>query len=270
MSGGTEKRSQIMPTTSPDDTGFMMPDYDFGANVPTPKSVGVGPGDSLDSVIDAAKGVAYYVDLIGFGEPSNSLTRSMGSKPRPLGINFFTKTGMTCDNGASMWQYFEGIPKGDAMGKYVTAALNEMGFPSLKGIAPGMIEDVKAALNPTPILQATFGSVYPKCVQVTKSVGDPRGYTTDPVTGDVWVQGDIQYNPGPVQTKWIQALNRKGDPIYLSADEYKNTPKTMTLDGTPIPKPTSIVDEGFENGQKTSMILAVVFLCAAAALALRR
>lgn len=274
MSGGTESRTEIMPTTSPDDTGFMMPEYDFGGNVPTPRQVGVRSGGSISDVVDAVKGVAYYTDLIGFGGATSGLTQSMGVKPRPLGINFFTKTGMTCDNGADMWQYFQGIPKGDALGKTIQNAMAEMGLPAMRGIAPGMIEDVQAALDPTPILQATFGSVYPKCVQATLPVGDGRGYTTDPASGDVWVQGPIQYTNGPVQTKWIQATNKKGAPIYVSADVYKNTPKTMKPDGTPNKTKeeeafSNEVIEGFENGQKMSVLLAVLFLCGAAALSLR-
>ena len=268
MSGGTENRTEIMPTTSPEDTGFMQPNYDFGANVRTPKSIGVTVGGTISDVIHAAGGVSYYTDLIGFGQSTNGLTSGMDIKP--LGINFFTKTGMTCDNGAAMWQYFQGVPTGNSLGKHVAGAISEMGFPAMRGLAPGMIEDVESALDPRPILQATFGSVHPKCVQTTLPVGDTRGYTKDPITGDVWVQGDVQYRGGvPVQTHWIQAVDSGGNPIYLSADDYNNTPKTVGRDGTALPPPPSI-QEGFEGGQKMSLLLAVLFLCTAAAISLPR
>lgn len=270
MSGGTETRSEIMPTTSPEDTGFMLPNYDYAANVPTPFVVGVRQDGSIEGVVNAVKGVAYYTDLIGFGQPTNFLTKSMSVQPTPLGINFFTKTGMTCDNGADMWQYFQGIPKGDSLGPYVQRAIAQMGLPQMRGIAPGMIEDVQAALDPRPLLQATFGSVYPKCKPLTALVGDTRGFTTDPATGDVWVQGDIQYYNNnyryPIQTRWVQATDWKGNPTFLSADEYNNTPKTMNPDGTSKEKKV----EGFEDGRKLSMLLAVLFLCGAAAISLRK
>ena len=81
-------------------------------------------------------------------------------------------------------------------------------------------------------------------------------------------KGNIQYLNNefryPIQTRWVQAT-RKGQPIFLSADEY--TPKTMNPDGTRKETKTT---EGFEDGQKLSMLLAVLFLCGAAALSLRK
>ena len=75
-SGGNETRSSILPKVDAEgDAGFMLPGYDFQAAVPGPASIGVRRDNSLGSVVDAAKGVAYYVDMIGFGEASNPLSR---------------------------------------------------------------------------------------------------------------------------------------------------------------------------------------------------
>jgi hypothetical protein len=257
MSGGTEDRKKIIPAVQPEDTGFVLPKYSYADSLRTPNEIGVRSGGSIGDVVDAARGVMYYADVIGFA-------KSSGFSRGPfdvLGINYFVKTGLTCDNGADMWMYFEGIPKGNALGKKIQSVADRMGL-SLKGLAPGMIEDMKAGLDPTPILQATFGSAYPKCVQVTKPVGDINGNLGD--SESKWIKGDITYvNGKPAQTRWIQATtNGREEPIYMDRGEYDKTPKTMKPDGTPIPPPPP-VEEDFQNGQKASLLLAVVFLCSA-------
>ena len=265
MSGGTETRKQILPTAKPEDTGYILPDYDFAANLPMPDSVGVRRGDSLGDVLSAAKGVMYYTDTIGFGGPSSSLTRGMPF--RKLGINFFTKTGMTCSNGADMWSYFEGIPTGNALGSTLTTAMAKMGYPKLQGLAPGIIEDTKAALNPRPIVQAAFGNPYPVCEQVTLQVGDDIGQLSQPsstdsngrvIPGQQWIYGDVIHKNGvPMQTRWVQKIDPKGNPVFISKEEFDATPKTYAPDGS---KKTIA---GFEDAGKASLVVAVVLLCGA-------
>ncbi len=267
-SGGTEKRESILPTMSPEDTGYMLPNYDFAANMPMPNTVGVERDDTLGSVVSAAKGVMYYADMIGFGNSSSAFTRGMPF--RKLGINFFTKTGMTCSNGADMWTYFEGIPKGDALGKTLEIAMENMKYPKLQGLAPGIIEDTKAALNPRPILQAAFGNPYAVCEQVTKQVGDDIGNIIEPALknangdpipgtgGERWVYGDVNYINGvPTQTRWVQKLDAKGNPIFITQKQFDTTPKTHNPDGT-LKKVS-----GFEDAGKASLVVAVVLLCGA-------
>jgi hypothetical protein len=259
---GAETRTQILPSINlDDDAGFTLPNYDFAANVPRPNQIGVKRGDSFGDVLSAAKGIGYYTDLIGFGQSSSRLTSGMDF--RQLGINFFTKTGMTCSNGADMWTYFEGIPKGDAVGKTMQKAMSEMGLPELKGLAPGMLEDVKAGVNPKEIGRAAFGYVYPKCVQKTLPVGDDRGQIRDPETNDVWIKGPVEYKNGiPRQTRWVQEMDGKGNPVYMSAEAWEKAPKTHNPDGS-IKKQTK---EGFEDSDRASVLVAVVLLSVAFAL----
>jgi hypothetical protein len=250
---GQETRDQILPNSPQDAAAFQQPNYDFAGQLKMPNQVGVSRGDSLGHVVDAAKGMLYYSDMIGFGEASSGFTR--GLPFQRLGINYFMPTGLKCSNGADMWTYFEGIPKGDAMG---------MGYPQMRGLAPGIMEDSKAALNPMPILQAAFGNVYPVCEKQTFPVGDDLGRIRDPnidakdPAGE-WVKGDVQIiNGRPHQTKWVQKVDAKGNPVYLTQKEYESTPKTMNPDGTPK------AIEGFEDeGRKTSLLLAILFLTAA-------
>jgi hypothetical protein len=51
----------------------------------------------------------------------------------------------------------------------------------------------------------------------------------------------------------------------MDRDKYDKTPKTMNANGTPVkaPPPTKEKFEDLENGQKTSLLLAIVFLCGA-------
>jgi len=204
----------------------------------------------------------FYSDLIGFGESTNRMTRGMPITA--IGINFFMPSGLTCSNGADMWTYFEGIPTGDALGRRVNNAIAEMGLPRMRGLAPGIIEDAKEALNPRPLLQAAFGNVYPKCVQVTRGVGDATGRTQDPEDGSKWYVGDqksLQYiNGWPAQTKWIQETDPKGNLVYVSQKVFNDTPKTHNPDGT------RKEIGGFEDVNKASIVVAIVLFATAFAI----
>jgi len=231
---GNEKSTSLLPSAAPGGLGFFGSPYNPADALPTPLSIGVRDDDSLSSVIDAVKGVAYYTDAIGFGESTNVLSRGMGLKP--LGVNYFMNTGQTCSNGATMYQYFEGIPTGNALGGKIGKAMAEQNL-ALKGLVPGMMEDVQGALNPMPLLNAMMGSGYPQCKQITKQVGDTNGLIADPQTKVPWIedpktafkQGNLYY-----QTRWVLATNDKtGLGITLTKQQYDKTPKTMNKDGTP-------------------------------------
>ena len=172
---GTEKRKQILPAIAPQGVGFLGPAYDPVDELLLPHQIGVREEGSMGATVDAVKAAAYYADMIGFGAASNPLTKSMDIKPTPLGVNYFAKTGMVCDNGAEMYRYVQGIPTGNAIGKRAREAMEGAGFPALRGFAPGILEDVQEAVNPTPILGALFGSGYPKCKEVEMEVGSAAG-----------------------------------------------------------------------------------------------
>jgi hypothetical protein len=260
MSGGTESRTQILPTKEPEDTGFILPNYDFTANLPTPAQIGVRRGGSLGDVASAASGIIYYTDVIGFGESSNPMTR--GKPFTRLGINFFMKSGLQCDNGADMWTYFEGIPVGNALGSSVKKAMAEMGMPQLRGLAPGILEDAQSALDPRPLVNAAFGSVYPVCELKSLPVGDEKGQIKDPNTDDIWIKGPVTYKNGRAyQSRWTQKMDKRGNPVFLNKDAFDKVPKTFNPDGSPK------TSEGFmDDSRKSSLVLAIIFLCGAGVL----
>lgn len=241
---GSENRQQILPSGIPQDLGFLGSSYNPADELPTPSQVGVRAGDNLSDVINAVKGVAYYTDVIGFGESSTSFTRDMGL--RPLGVNYFIPTGQKCSNGADMYQYMEGIPTGAALGEKVKRAMKDMGLPGLRGLAPGMLEDAQGALNPGPLMGAIFGSGYPVCEEVTMPVGDANGniFSSEMKSwiGSVPDARIVRQNNITYQRAWVQAKDPKsGAPRTLSREDWEKTPKIYNPDGTP----KSVKKEGF-------------------------
>jgi len=252
---GAEKRANILPTADPAGPGFLGPKYDPSNFVPLPGDIGVRRGDNLSDVTNAVKGVAYYSDLIGFGESSNKLTSGMDFQH--FGVNYFMRTGAKCSNGAEMWMYVETIPKGDVLGERIKKGLASAGLPALRGLAPGMLEDVSSALDPRPVIGALFNGAYPSCRRVTYPVGDEKGRIADPDSGDMWVEGPVEMRNGqPHQTRWIQDKT-------LSRDQWENEKKTMKPDGTPIVTQSQTIEKF--QGNLTGVELATALILGTAA-----
>jgi hypothetical protein len=253
---GSEQRTSILPSAVPD-LGFFGSPYNPADAMKTPPQLGVRVGDSIRDVAAAVKGVGFYTDQIGFGAPSTALTNGMPLQP--LGVNYFLNTGVTCSNGAQMWEYIQGIPDGSAMGKNVQRTMAEMGLPALRGLAPGMIEDAKKALDPSPLIQSVLGSGYPQCRQVTLPVGDAYDRIRDPDMGEAWISDPLtafQRGGKWYQTRWVQDTDRKGQPIQLSRDEWAAAAKTHRPNGQPRA-------EGFEQLQSPWVVVTLGILCAA-------
>ena len=251
---GSQTDTSKLPGIVPDGVGFFGSSYSPADAMKTPGQIGVTVGDSMSDVISGVKGVGFYIDQIGFGAPSTRLTQGMPLKP--LGVNYYIQTGSICSNGAEMWHYMKGITEGDALGENMKIAMEEMGLPPLKGLAPGMIEDAENALNPMPLISSLFGSGYPQCRQVTLPVGDAYGRISDPRTNETWISHPETAeltSDGYVQTKWIQDIDDSGNPLYLSRDQYEAAEKTQNVDGTDI--------EGFINITNPSSIIVIGVLC---------
>lgn len=264
---GNEGRTSILPTGNTD-LGFKEPNYDYAGAIPLPGTINVGPGTSLESVFNAVKGMAFYTDTIGFGQSSSALTAGMPL--RPLGINYFSPTYQNCPNGARMWNYIQGIPEGNSLGETVKKAFEQQGFPALKGLGPGALEDTKIALNPMPYVNAIIGDPFPQCEQKTLQVGDSQGRTSDPSDPtNVWIPAYEISNGKPVQTKWVHKTDSKGNKIFIDRQAYRCTEKTLNDDGTPNPKPPpldSSCKQGFIGRMDIFTVQDTVSLAVAAAL----
>lgn len=228
---GLENRTSILPTpATPSGPGLLGPDYSFADNVPLPGQVGVRDGDDLDSVIGSVKAIGYYVDMIGFGEASSGLSRGVGpgGGPKALGVRTWMKTGLTCSNGADMWMYLDGVPKGNALGERISDGLKSAGLPGMRGLAPGIMEDAQSALNPIPIVKTIFGTGFPQCRLETQPVGDQDGNIQNPskkekgANDGYYVQNPetvFQQDGRSVQKRW--AFDR--DLIQSDWDKAKKT-----------------------------------------------
>ena len=220
---------------TPNMTTILGPKYDYSAELPTPKSVGVNFGDgSWGGIKGAMAGVDYYSDVIGFGE-TTGFAKGNGLTMNPLGIRYFINSGSTCSNGQDMYQYVNTIPQGlpGRLGREIQETLKV----KLRGLAPGMFEDAAKALNPAPMFNAMVNSGYARCRKVSLPVGDPEGRIQSPVTGELWIDPSkeaLTYPNGkPHASHWI--FNS-----WVSAEEYAADKKV----------------EGFRGGLGQSQVIA--------------
>lgn len=197
-----------------------MANYDFAAEVPLPAAVGVRRDGSIGAIMDSVAAVNYYTDVIGFGTKTGINRRDM----QPLGVRYFMTTGMTCSNGEAAHLYVDSTPKGDLLGRRVKKALEQSGLPNLRGLAPGIMEDARDALNPLPLLSAAYSSGVPLCEQVDLPVGDLNGNIRSPEEPDtVWVPDpDVRWD-GASGTwrlrRWVQTRDAHGAPQWAEPGE---------------------------------------------------
>ena len=242
---GNNTGQDMLPNKPATGPGYLGPDYSPGDQLKVPGQIGVKRGGGLDDVIRAVKGVGYYTDMVAFGAESSSFTRGMGQSP--LGVNYFINTGLTCSNGATMWEYVETIPTGTALGTNVKKALASSGLPPLKGMAPGIIEDAKSALNPFPVINAVIGSGYPQCTLKRLPVGDPANkiqnidgvLIVDPsgiILGkdgryyqERWIQDKTSVANNGYENEWENFM--RGSDIQLAFGDWEKVPKVYRPDG---------------------------------------
>jgi hypothetical protein len=176
-----------------------------------------------------------------------------------------------------MWEYVQTIPTGGALGEKIKNAMRGVGLPQLRGMAPGILEDAQAALNPFPVINAVVGSGYPQCRLVKKKVGDFDGNVYN-VDGVLLVDpvGLIQESDGNYQERWIQDRAVTGnprpgetndeqyarsDPIQLAYDEWDKAPKTHGENGCikdvkATPPSATIVEPAFCPAARASSAAA--------------
>jgi hypothetical protein len=204
-----------------------------------------GPGQIEKNVV----AVQYYMNSIAFGTPVGAVQNYGEMNQAPMGLNYFFDTGMTCSNGAAMYQYQSNIPTGlpGPVGQRIAANLGG----NLQGLAPGVVQDTLDALNPVPLFNAVMGTGYPKCKLQEAPVGDVNGklasrwgkpvdkYGTEvpniwvnPVAEKVYYKplppGDgskyVPSGPQPFERRWVLDS-------WMSQDEYKWTQQQLKAMG---------------------------------------
>lgn len=219
-----------------DNYGYFGPEYSVADNIKLPGDIGVRQESSFEAIFDAVGGVNYYIDTVAFGGPTFFDSQNL----QPAGIRYFLNTEMKCSNGATMSEYFDGVTRGDLLGDTVKNALSSAGLPGLRGLAPGILENARDALDPRPLVDAVTASSYPVCQQVQCPVGDSYGsitnsadptksYVVDPVTYDG--------NGQPTQLRWVQAYDSDGERVSVTKDEFAASPKCYNADGSYMSKP---------------------------------
>jgi hypothetical protein len=225
--------------TPQDNYSYWGPSYSFVDSIPTPASLGVRNDGSIGAIVDSVSSVATYSDIIAFGQPALFDKSSI----QPMGIRYFLNTGLMCSNGATMSQYFDGVTKGNLLGQSVENALTSAGLPGMRGLAPGMLENARDALDPRPIFAAVTGTGYPVCQQVICPVGDINGALSNPndTGAGPYIIDPTQPGPGglQVQVRLVQAYDNTGSPINITKAEFTATPKCYNADGTYMANPPS-------------------------------
>ncbi len=235
MSGVTPPTPTQPSGTELDNYGFFGPQYSFADNIPLPGQIGVRNESSIGAIIDAVAGINFYVDTIAFG----GRTFFDEQDTKPMGLRYFLNSGTRCSNGATMSEYMDGVPKGDLLGDHVAEALASSGLPGLKGLAPGILENARDAMDPRPIFDAVAGTGYSVCQQVMCPVGDTNGLTQNAQNAaQPYILDPVQYVNGmPYQTRWVQAYDSDDDSITISKAEFTATPKCYNADGTYMARP---------------------------------
>jgi hypothetical protein len=215
--------------------GLLGPSYRYADEIKTPKELGIRRDGSVAGIMRAVGGINYYVDTIGFGHSTN-FAKSMGLEQRPLGIAYFTKTGLKCSNGEDLHEYVDNVPRdfekpcapGDSSCESVKSVIGQrvpeaiqaaVGVP-FQGLAPGILGDAIGALNPVPLLKAVGGG-YSRCKRVTLPVGDAYGNVKSPISGGApWITEPTQMiNGRPHQSRWVR------DTDISQEEYYKEFPK---------------------------------------------
>ena len=221
----------------PDASALIGPVYDYSGELKSPEDLGIRMNDgSLSGIGRAAAGVDYYAGALGYGRSMGISKNYKKMKQNPMGLNFFLKVadaklGAACSNGASMYEYVSTIPTG-IPGPLGDKLAKEMKGVRLQGLAPGIIGDAAAALNPAPFFSAAVGSGFPQCKQMRAMVGDAEGNirSKNPNVTRPW----IDISQGNAQKPKRKLFKKRDNKYYethwvfdkwISAEEYNNTPK---------------------------------------------
>ena len=217
------------------DYGYFGPKFTVADDIKLPGALGVRKESSFQAIFDSVGAVNYYLDTIAFG----SATGFDKGDPHPLGIRYYLDTGLKCSNGATMNEYVDGVTKGDLLGDRIAKGLASSGLPGMRGLAPGLLENARDALDPRPLFSAISGTGYPVCQEVACPVGTMRGRiaASDTPTKPFIVGPVTIINGLPHQKRWVQSYTEDGTAVSISQGEFAASPKCYNADGSYMARP---------------------------------
>ena len=152
---------------------LLGPPYSYFKEIKTPGEMGMSGSGSLSALAKDISGLVSYTELLVTGGGNANMTG------KPLGNQFFLKTGGTCkdkDTGrqADRFMYVNNIPDGSI--PFISSGMGVQ-FTTFEGIIPGILSDLNQ-LNPLGILKGFMEGSNPPCQNVTLPVTGQDGITS--------------------------------------------------------------------------------------------
>jgi hypothetical protein len=154
---------------------LLGPSYKYYEYISTPMDMGMSADANLGALVKDAGGLINYVELLVSGQGPGSTTG------RPLGDQFFLKTGAQCTDintkqKQTRYLYFNNIPTGSI--PFISSGLG-MDFPMFKGLIPSVLQDMDE-MNPFSMFKGFLAGDAPNCQEITMptSPGSTNNYQT--------------------------------------------------------------------------------------------
>ena len=156
------------------ETELLGPPYSYFKNIKTPTQLGMSGKGNLGALATDIDGLINYTRLLVSGGGEATTTG------KPLGNQFFLKTGGTCkdkDTGrqADRFMYINNVPDGSI--PFISSGMGVQ-FTTFEGIIPGILSDI-SQLNPLSLLKGFMEGSEPDCSNVTLPVTNQDATTTE-------------------------------------------------------------------------------------------
>lgn len=156
------------------ETELLGPPYNYFKNIKTPTELGMSGKGDLGSLATDIDGLMSYTQLLVSGGGNATTTG------KPLGNQFFLKTGGTCkdkDTGrqADRFMYINNVPDGSI--PFISSGMGVQ-FTTFEGIIPGILSDIDK-LNPLNLLKGFMEGSEPDCRNVSLPVTGQDGITNN-------------------------------------------------------------------------------------------
>lgn len=141
---------------------LLGPTYKYYEHVSTPMEMGMSADANLGALVRDAGGLINYVQLLVSGDGPGSTTG------RPLGDQFFLKTGALCTDVSTgekqtRYLYINNIPTGNI--PFISSGIG-IDFPMFKGLIPSVLQDMDE-MNPFSMFKGFLAGEAPACQKIT-------------------------------------------------------------------------------------------------------